>query len=117
MSIIWVFTIACIILFGGGFIWGFVVRGWEVKKLEKKYDDYFQLSIERMCDTQDELYCYREDAVRLWNEVVKYDKTVPSRGQVWIDKALSRSERPRTQSEVICALLEEMKRGTERTNP
>jgi hypothetical protein len=46
MNILWAICGVFVVLFGGGFIWGFVVRGWEVKKLKKRYDDYFQLSIE-----------------------------------------------------------------------
>jgi hypothetical protein len=112
--VIWLACGIFIVLFGGGFIWGFVVRGWEVKKLEKKYDDYFQLSVERMCDTQDEIEGLRDEKARLYNEVIKHDKDVPIDGPDLFSRALKRIGRARTQGEVICALLEEMKRGTER---
>lgn len=34
----WVVFGIAVFLFGGGFFWGWFVRGWEVKKLKKSYN-------------------------------------------------------------------------------
>ena len=73
MTVLWIAVAVFVVLFGGGFFWGWFVRGWEVKKLKKRYDDYFQLSIERMCDTQDEIEGLREEKIRLYSEAIKYN--------------------------------------------
>jgi hypothetical protein len=43
--ILWMVLVVFIVLFGGGFLWGWYVRGWEVKRLKKSHEQIYDHAI------------------------------------------------------------------------
>ena len=81
------------IIFGGGFLAGWYVRTGYLNKArqqvlaeQKRFDDYFQRSVDLMANSERIEKCLREDVVRLYNLARKQDPTVLISGSQWAGK-------------------------------
>ena len=81
------------IIFGGGFLAGWYVRTGYLNKArqqvlaeQKRFDDYFQRSVDLMANSERIEKCLREDVVRLYNLARKQDPTVLISGSQWEGK-------------------------------
>jgi len=88
----WIIVIFTII-FGGGFLAGWYVRtGYlnkakkEIEDEHKRFDDYFQRSVELLAEADRVQKCLREDVVRLYNLARKQDPAVLISGSQWEGK-------------------------------
>lgn len=104
MPLVMVLVLVFVVLFGGGFAWGWFVRGWEVKKLRVGYKQLMDHALRAG---------WVVSGAELLKNLREHGVGVPYIPAQFSEVLFPEEGKEPSQADVICGLLEQMRSGTE----